>query len=218
MNNLKNSEADVLEQCRVSLDNVEKQPKIAKLMAEMGYDTAAIAAGRELYFSTRKIYDFNKREDDETSVAYAAFKAVRDQLYDIYKLHRKRAKVVFLKDPEIIKQLELDYAIPRTYIKRIEAIKKFYVELLDNEPLQQKLLRLKVTTEELARAYKLITPLEQARNEYLIEKGESQDATQAKDKALGQLEDWMSEFYAVSKIALEDNLQLLEALGILVRN
>lgn len=54
--------------------------------------------------------------------------------------------------------------------------------------------------------------------EYLLKKGESQDATKLKDSAFGEIDDWMSEFYAVAKIALEDNPQLLESLGKFVRS
>jgi hypothetical protein len=60
--------------------------------------------------------------------------------------------------------------------------------------------------------------LEAARSFYLIEKGESQDSTKIKDAAFYKIDDWMSEFYAVAKIGLEDNPQLLEALGKIVRN
>jgi hypothetical protein len=35
---------------------------------------------------------------------------------------------------------------------------------------------------------------------------------------LTKLDDWISEFYAVARIALEDNIQLLKALGVIVRN
>lgn len=37
------SEAEALEQYRVSLDNVEIQPEIATTMAEFGYDAPLIA-------------------------------------------------------------------------------------------------------------------------------------------------------------------------------
>jgi hypothetical protein len=77
---------------------------------------------------------------------------------------------------------------------------------------------LKVTSEDLNAANTLISELEAARSEYLKEKGESQDSTKQKDAAFATLDDWMSEFYAVARIALEDNLQLLEALVVLVRN
>jgi hypothetical protein len=48
--------------------------------------------------------------------------------------------------------------------------------------------------------------------------GESQEATRGKDKALAELEEWMSDFYAVARIAMEDQPQLLESLGLLVRS
>ncbi|MFZ2284028.1 MAG: hypothetical protein WAV86_09145, partial [Lutibacter sp.] len=58
-----------------------------------------------------------------------------------------------------------------------------------------------------------IAALTSARTEYLREKGESQDSTMSKDKAFREIDDWMSEFYAVAKIALEEKPQLLESLG-----
>ena len=95
---------------------------------------------------------------------------------------------------------------------------KFYTVASTDTDIQAKLIRLKITTEELNGTIQLITDLELARAEYLREKGESQDATKLKDSAFGEIDDWMSEFYAVAKIALEDNPQLLESLGKFVRS
>ena len=80
------------------------------------------------------------------------------------------------------------------------------------------MVRLKITPEDISGTITLINNLEEARATYLREKGESQDATKAKDKAFAEIDDWISEFYAVAKIALEDNLQLLESIGKFVRS
>jgi hypothetical protein len=48
----------------------------------------------------------------------------------------------------------------------------------------------------------------------LKEKGEAQAATEARDKALDNLQEWMSDYIAVARIALEDEPQLMEMLGI----
>ena len=64
------TEAEALEQYRVSLDNVEIQPEIATTMAEFGYDSTLIAEGKTLLTETRQIFDLNQTEDDETSEAY----------------------------------------------------------------------------------------------------------------------------------------------------
>jgi len=212
------AESAILERYRVALENVEAQSEISTIMAEFGYDSAMIDEGKQLFTKTREAYDLNVKEDDETSYAYSNFEEKRDQLEDSYSLHRKKAKVIFRKDLEIMKRLELDGAMPRVYVKWMESVKKFYTEMLADTTLQEKIARLKVTVEDLNAANTLVNELEVARSEYLREKGESQDATLQKDDVFSELEDWMSEFYAVARIALEDNIQLLEALGIIVRN
>ncbi|HAF29518.1 MAG TPA: hypothetical protein DCG75_10765 [Bacteroidales bacterium] len=212
------TEMATLERYRVALENVETQSEIATIMAEFGYDAALIENGKQLFTKTRQVYDLNVKEDDETSQAYSNFMSKRNLLEDAYSLHRKKAKVIFRKDLEILKRLALDGTIPRAYVSWLETAKKFYTEVLADTELQTKLSRLKITTEDLNAANTLISELETARAEYMKEKGESQDATKQKDTIFAQLDDWMSEFYAVARIALEDNIQLLEALGVIVRN
>ncbi|WP_163325640.1 hypothetical protein [Draconibacterium mangrovi] len=213
------SEAEALEQYRVSLTNVEIQPELATSMAEFGYDTTVIAEGKTLLAETRQIFDLNKTEDDETSEAYAAFQTLKEQLDATYRMHRKKAKVIFRNDPQILEELALTGSLSNAYIKWLETVRRFYnVAGSRDAQIQPKLLRLKITAEDITNAMGLIADLEAARGEYLREKGESQEATRAKDAAFERMDDWMSEFYAVAKIAMEDKPQLLEALGKLVRS
>lgn len=97
-------------------------------------------------------------------------------------------------------------------------MKTFYSGVQANTELQSKLTRLKISTEELTNSIASISVLESLRSEYLREVGESQDATKAKDSAFEKIDLWMMDFYAVAKIAMEDQPQLLESLGILVRS
>ena len=212
------SESAILERYRVALENVTAQPEIATIMAEFGYDVALIEDGKQLFTQTRQAYDLNVKEDDETSQAYSNYTEKRKSLEDTYSLHRKKAKVIFRKDLEIMKRLVLDGSVPKSYVRWLEVAKKFYLEVLADTKLQTKLSRLKITVEDLNATNTLISELDTARAEYLREKGESQDSTKQKDATFGNLDDWMSEFYAVARIALEDYIQLLEALGVIVRN
>jgi hypothetical protein len=213
----KNSEADTLELYRVALENAETQSEIATVMAELGYDSTKITEGKNLLAETRSSYDFNKTEDDETSAASAAFSDKKAELEKVFKLQRKKAKVIFRNDSLTADKLAISGEMPRTYIKWLEAAKKFYSVATTDTDIQTKLSRLAITADSLTAANTLITELEAARAEYLKEVGESQDATKAKDAAFAKMDDWMSEFYAVARIGLEDNPQLLEALGKIVR-
>ncbi len=212
------TQAETLELYRVALHNAENQPEIATIMAELGYDSATVKEGKDLLEETRKAYDFNKTEDDETSAAFADFTTKKEQLEETFTLHRKKAKVVFRNDPLTAEKLAITGTLSRTYIKWIEAAKKFYSEAATDTAIQGKLARLKITAKDLKAAHAHITDIETARAEYLREKGESQEATKAKDAAFVKMDDWMSEFYAVAKIGLEDRPQLLEALGKTVRS
>ena len=212
------TEAEALEQYRVSFENVESQSEIATIMAEFGYDETLLTEGKTLLTKTRQAFDLNKTEDDETSDAYNNFKTTRENLAKTYSLHRKKAKVIFRKDEITYNNLGLKGSLPTSYIKWLEVVKKFYAVASTDTDIQAKLVRLKITTEELNGTIQLITDLETARAEYLREKGESQDATKEKDKVFGEIDDWMSEFYAIAKIALEDSPQLLESLGKFVRS
>ena len=211
------SEAKTLEQYRVTFENTESQPQIASTMAEYGYGSAKVAEGKSLYETTRQSFDSNQTETDEAAAAYALFEAKKDLLTDIYTAHRKKAKVVFRDDSTTADKLEVSGTMPVAYVKWLETVRKFYNTSIADTDIQSKLSRLKITTVDLNAAKDLIPEVETLRAAYLKEKGESQDATNIKDTAFAKLDSWMSEFYAVARIAMEDNPQLLEALGLVVK-
>ena len=206
-----------LELYRVALENAETQPEISAIMADLGYDSTVIADGKALLTKTRTAYDANKTEDDETSAAYADFSSKKEQLEDTFNIHRKKAKVVFRNDTVTADKLQISGSLPQAYVKWLQTVKNFYILALADNDIQTQLSRLKITPVELTAAQALIPEVDAARAAYLKEKGESQDATTKKDTAFAKLDDWMKEFYAVAKIALEDNPQLLEALGKVVK-
>ena len=81
-----------------------------------------------------------------------------------------------------------------------------------NTELQAKVASLNLTQEKIVEATNLISLVESSRADYIRELGESQQSKVQKDHAFAQLETWMREFYAVAKIALEDNEGLLKAI------
>lgn len=212
------SEVQILENYRVALDNAEQQPQIANTLAEYGYPKEEIAKGRQLFEQTRQAFDFNKQEDVETTEARADYDTHWENLSDYYGLHRKKAKVVFRNDEVTLHKLELHRAVPRSYILWVETMKTFYHGVQTDPNLQRKLARLKVAQEDIANGLASIAELENKRSYYLREKGESQEATKTKDEAFQKMDEWMRDFYAVAKIALEEQPQLLESLGLLVRS
>lgn len=214
----KTSELETLEQYRVALDNAENQPEIAGTLADLGYDTTIIGEGKTILSQTENAYYFNQTEDDETNEAYANFMGLKEKVEKKYLMHRKKARVIFRNDELTLEKMGIKGSIPKAYVKWLDVTKRFYALAATDTTVQAKLARLKITPEELTTTNTWVDQLKAARSAYLREKGESQEATKAKDAAFVKLDDWMSEFYAVAKIGLEDHPQLLEALGKIVKS
>ena len=212
------SQYATLEQYRVALENVEQQPQISQVMQEFGYEPTVLTEGKELLSTSINAYQNNQVEDDETTEAFANFASKREALLEQYKLDRKKARVVFRNNAVIQDKLVITGRIPSNFLKRLDIIKKFYAVALADEEIQNKLARLRVTADELNQTQQLINEVETARSAYIREKGESQTATQTKDQAFDEIADWMSEFFAVAKIAFEDTPQYLESLGKIIKN
>lgn len=187
-------------------------------MAEYGYDLPVITKGRELLGVTITAFSFKQQEDNESIQARADFDVKVNSMTEKYASHRRKAKVAFRKDEVTLKQLGLVGTYSRAYVKWIVTMKTFYNGVLSNPAHLAKLLVFKITEEEISACITEINALETTRALYLKEVGESQEATKKKDKALAEFEDWMSDFYAVAKIAMEDQPQLLESLGMFVRS
>ena len=71
-----------------------------------------------------------------------------------------------------------------------------------------------ITKKKLSAAEQLVDQVQVKHSIQLKEKGEAQSATQLRDEALDALQEWMGKFIAVARIALEDQPQYLEMLGI----
>lgn len=211
------SEIQFLETCQLALTNAENQPDVAKYMSEMGYDAAKLAEGRALYVETKGVYEANKKEHQDESVAYSDFDQKVKKLLQDYTLLRKKAKVVFRKEPLVLSRLKLDGTMPVAYVNKIDVIRTFATVMLADSALQAEMNRLKVKSDDIETLNAQLALVDQARAKYHQEKGESQNMTSIKDKAFAKLDDWMNEFYAVARIALEDQPQLLEALGKVIR-
>ncbi len=207
------SESELMELYRVSLKNVESQEKIASAMESFGYDKTNIDKGRQLANAISLSYVKKQQKTTEVIKAYNNFRAKYKIQSEIYSLHRKRAKFIFKEEPHILNRLSIKNKMPKSYTKWIKCVKMFYSEIVSEDIVAKSRYGLKFNAEELEASNNLILDIEQSRSEYISRRGESQNITKEKNKCLKKLNDWMSEFYKIARIALKDNIQLMEALG-----
>lgn len=214
----KQTEQQRIQNYGVLFKNAKFESVLAGELAEYGYDAATIEQGEALYNTLIEKYNTNKTESAQETTAYAVFDTALENTQAIYSTDRKKAKIVFKDQPDVIKNLQLKGIAPVSNAALIDTMRLFY-ETLNNYPeLQTPLQRLKITTQHVTNQLANVTQTQQAYADYIREKGESQQATQNKNKAFDAVTKWVNEFYAVAKIALEDQPQLLESVAKLVRS
>lgn len=216
--NKSQSEISILQDYRIALENTVSNELISETMAEFGYDDTLLSEGRNLLDETFHVYKVNTIEDQETREVSKIVNDLWDQIEDMYSLDRKKARVVFMDDPEIMKNLQIVGPEPRVVDKWLEMVSSFYTTFLENEKLKMRVAILKITPERCKKALSIIDDLFEGRRKYRNEIGESQNATQVKNQAFEKLDNWMKRFYATARIALEDQPQLLESLSKTVKS
>ena len=214
----KQSEEFRLEAYSIALNNVNSQNQIAQAMNDIGYDKPIIDVGRNLLKDTLEKYQVKQAENAERSHAYDTFYAMWLEMDKQYTSDRKKVKIIFKSEPAILLRLVIVGSPPKPFEEWLQTVKIFYTELSKDEELQKRAQRLRLCKEGIMIARKNVEELELARANYIEEKGEAQNATQVKDDAFIKIDEWMSDFYAVARIALEENPQLLESLRKTVKN
>jgi len=212
------TEAQILQRYGVLFENVKKDTVLAAELAEYGYDAAAIAQGEALYNNFVEKYDTNKTETAQETTAYAVFINAFETTAAIYKTDRKKAKIVFKNQPDVLRNLQLNKPLLERNALVIDTMRLFYDMLHNNTELLTALQRLKITTDHVNQQLANVANVQTVYAAYVQEKGESQQATQDKNKAFDAVSKWVSEFYSVAKIALEDQPQLLESIAKWVRS
>ena len=199
-------------------ENISKNDVLKKELAEYGYGDKEIAQGKALYDTAAQMYETNKRETSEEALAYNEFSKKLEAFKNVYATDRKKAKIIYKEEPKILIALHIKGVAPLRTNKLLEDIEAFYKELKAKPDLLTPLNKLKITAEHIETQLTTLAEVKQAEAAYILEKGESQQATKDKDAAFATFEKWVREFYAIAKIALEDKPQLLESIGKFVRS
>ncbi|MEQ8303893.1 MAG: hypothetical protein RIB47_10915 [Cyclobacteriaceae bacterium] len=199
---------------RNAITNGRDVEAISTVITSYGYDLATMNEGMALLDTTAGLQAKQKQEYGEQYAATDAFQVARAAMNKTYMRQVKLARIGLKGDKANYEALQLSGGRKQAFPGWLQQAKAFYTNVMLSPVALAALAKFNTSQEELTAASLELTALEQKYNEQLKEKGEAQAATEARDKALDDLEEWMSDYIAVARIALEDEPQLLEMLGI----
>lgn len=199
------------------IENSLNDTEILNMVTVFGYNAEKIGEGKTFYEAANHIYAQQKREYGEKFAASSELKAKWDAAHKEFMVQLGVARIVLKTDNIAVGKLGLNERRKSTLSGWLLQTNTFYTNLLSDETLKIKLAMFGITEEKLNAAKLLIDDVETANANHKREKGEAEQATRERDEAIEILDDWISDYKAIAKIALAAKSQLLENLGILAR-
>ena len=197
----------------ISLTNVII-PSILNTMLPFNYTQERIAQGESLLEAARLADAQNQKEYGEQYAATAKLEKEFLEASKPYIVSLAVARVAFKRDPEAKKALVLRGPRSHSLSKWIRDADVFYKNLLSTEKYLQAIATFGRTKEMLEAEYKEVKDVENALADQKKEIGEALASTKLRDTKIEMLDEWMSDFYAIARIALAGQPEALKKLGI----
>lgn len=204
----------LLNSAQVAIDNALNNSEIQTYLSEYNYTPERIQAGKTLYETALAAQQKQQAEYGEQLSATETVNQAWSKAQKSYMRLIKLARVIFKNNPGIATQLGLNGQRKRSLSGWLLQAQQFYTNALNSAEVLNGFAEYGITEDKLKAAQTETLAVEAANAAQEQEKGEAQDATQQRDQAIDLLDDWLSDFIAIARIALEDRPQLLEVLGI----
>ncbi|MBI4725631.1 hypothetical protein HY768_00135 [candidate division TA06 bacterium] len=212
-----------LNSAQVAISNTLTDPRIHKPMAEYGFSVARIKEGQKLYETARLSLNVHKALSGQQQYKTSEVNQITKNAYDVYQALAKIARAIWHKDKPRLEALGLHGKMPKTTDGFLTAA---YV-LFDNAAGPDVNLPTKgegeladygYTKAKLAAERLKIVALDKMNQAQEAAKGEAQNAARDQQAALNALNEWMSVFIKIAKVALRNKREYLEKIGVLARS
>lgn len=205
--------AQQLDEADIMLTNAMQHPIVRQRLAEYGYPLTRLETGMQNLNATRLQVSTKNDLYTQKESSDKAFRTDMAQLKSWFTEHRRIAKLAFRHQAAKYDSLQLDAPVQRRQAPWLAQVDTFYSKLLPQSKVMQ---RYDVPKSELEQAQATVESLKATRIARFQTKGEAQHATQQQSLALKELRQWLTRFKAAARLALVDEPQLLEILGIVV--
>ncbi|WP_347838042.1 hypothetical protein [uncultured Draconibacterium sp.] len=218
MNTSKMNAEEILFQSGLRINNSKSDPKVLNAVSPFGYTAEKFNEGTTLLADATTLYETQKQEYGEVDAAQANYESQRTEAHDDYMTMLAICKIAFKKDVKAISTLDLSGRRATTLSGWLKQTRGFYRAILANEEWKAALAGFGQTEEKLQAQLANVEGVATASETKKREMGDAQNATQQRDEKLEELSEWVNDYEVIARIALADKPQLLEKLGIVVKN
>jgi hypothetical protein len=196
------------------ITGVENYPEIQKILEQYGCTAKFMTKGKEMYLNVSDKMITHVENYSNQYVATGDFQKFREKTYGNYIVTLKMIRVAFVDQSEILQRFNAIGRRNRSLSGWLRDSKVMYTNILNSSETLEVMAEYGYTVEKLQKEFQDITEVERLHSIQLREKGIAQQATLKRDEDFDALYKWYSKFRAIARIALHNEPQLLEVLGI----
>ena len=190
---------------------------INQRLNEYGYTTERLQQGQAKFIEVDGMVNTQKLEYNEQYEASNKFYFEWKLAKKFFMRTLKFARIAFEGNTKILNDMRANKSRSKRYdVWRVDA-RAMYDTLLGDDSLINVMLEFGYSIEKLTAEYEDIKKLDTYYNNFMSEKGEAQNSTLIRDEKLQELLVWRGRLVKVARLALADQPQLLEILGIVVK-
>jgi hypothetical protein len=212
MSHPKSTIAEQLHAAELAIGNSLIDAEIRLMVSAYGYTAEKLHEGHILFEAARTAVSMQEITAGAQRATTQSLELARDQAFDAYQALSKVARAVL--DSASLVALGLTGPMPRS----TAAFLTVADTLFDNAAHFETLAHYGYNASRLAAERARITAYAHANQRQEAAKGAAQQATVGQEAALETLNRWTAQYLKIARVALRDRPQLLEKLGVTVRN
>ncbi len=218
MNTQRLSITKILYLSDICIRNSIASTTIYEAVSQLGYDKQELETGRAMHNELTHLVEHFDRSHSDLKQAYYNRIQAQKQVATLYKRHLSIARIAFREDSAATIALDLK-GIRATQLSRwINQCRSFYTFLQNNENWLKQLERYNIKTADLQNSLELVNKVEKLEEKVRYNRGISKDSTYKRNQKAQELGQWVNDYLSIARIALSESPQMLEALGVVVKN
>lgn len=218
MVNLQKPVSNYIGDCKLLINNSLNDENIKQTVGQFGYTEPKLTEGQTLLGTVETLQQNQSKEYGEQYQAKSELDIKRKQTHGGYMDLITICRIALRDDVGAQQGLGLNQTRKASYSGWLAQALLFCNNLIANPDYTLKLEQFGQNIEKIQTIKTAILETQVLNEKYNSEKGEAQQATKDRDKKIDELNQWISDYTKIVRIALKDRPQLLEKLGILVRS
>lgn len=194
-----------------------KNAEILSKLTVFGVTEATIEEGEALIAEAQKSINDQEREHNEKLKAYDEYFAQKELCEDEHKIYSTFGRLVVGSDKSLYRTLNFNEPLDGKTYERFMQMEKRYRAALNEPAFMAGIAKYNVTVDSINGYMANIEILKKLRVDYDREKGQAESATEFRKLKLEELKIYYKNLKTVAKVALREDVQLLEELGIVAK-